>query len=473
MLLLTPLYILFLGVESYGLIGFYLSWIAILGILDTGISATAVREIAWYSARPHEKQRIPVLLKTLEVLYWGFILFLGIAILIGAWFFGSGWFQLNDLPPDVVRDALMLMAVSLVVQVPSGLYIGGLMGLQRQVECSVLLSFFGTFRGVGSIMVLWLIHPDIRIFFLWHIIVSVLQTGVMRWSLWRKVSVGTSPTKFSLEMLQSIKLFAGNMMLITVMGVLMSQTDKIVLSRLTSLEMFGFYMLAWNVSSGLSRLATPLIQAFGPHFTELVSKSDDERLEKQLRLASQLMSVLIIPPAILIMFLAKPLLLAWLGNEAASEGVAPILVILVVGVVFTSCSFPALSVLYSKKRFKPVLAVNLICLVTLLPLLIIFVINFGVIGAAFIWALYGLILYLAFQAYGLQGLPNTSFFSSIIRDFVFPCITAFSVAGIAGYSLNETQAGLTFVFLFILALLLSWIAALLSCTDLRKIVIGK
>ena len=77
-------------------------------------------------------------------------------------------------------------------------------------------------------------------------------------------------------------------------------------------------------------------------------------------------------------------------------------------------------------------------------------ISLGVMGAAFIWALYGLILYLAFQAYGLQGLPNTSFFSSIIRDFVFPCVTAFSVAGIAGYGLSETQAGLTFVFLFIL-----------------------
>ena len=58
LLLLTPLYIWFLGVESYGLIGFYLSWIAILGILDAGISATAVREISWLASRSEEKGNI-------------------------------------------------------------------------------------------------------------------------------------------------------------------------------------------------------------------------------------------------------------------------------------------------------------------------------------------------------------------------------------------------------------------------------
>jgi len=120
MLALTPLYIFFLGVESYGLIGFYLSWIAIVGILDTGISATAVREIAWLAARPEEKHRIPVLIRSLEVVYWGVILILGVGILAGAWFFGAGWFHLKDLQPGVVREVMMLMAVSLVVQVPQG-----------------------------------------------------------------------------------------------------------------------------------------------------------------------------------------------------------------------------------------------------------------------------------------------------------------------------------------------------------------
>lgn len=470
MLVLTPLYILFLGVESYGLIGFYLSWIAILGILDMGISATAVREIAWLTARPEEKGRIPVLLRSLEVVYWGVILILGVGILTGAWFSGAGWFHLKDLPPEVVRDVLMLMAVSLVVQVPSGLYIGGLMGLQRQVECSGLLALFGTVRGFGSIMVLWLISPDIRIFFLWHIVASVLQTGVMRWSLWRKVSQGEHPARFSIEMLRSIKGFAGTMMLITVLGIIMSQADKMILSRVISLEAFGFYMLAWTVASGLSRGVTPLIEAFYPQFTELVSIGDNEGLARQIRIASQLISALIIPPAALIVFLSKPILFAWLGSNLAAEGVAPILAVMVVGTVFASCSFPALSVLYSRKRLRPVVAVNLICLVVLLPLLVLAVVYFGVMGAAFIWGLYGFFVYVAYQVYGLRGLPDTGIFSSILRNFVAPCIVSFASAGMAAYWLSEVSGKITFVFLFILALLVGWFAAFMACKDLRKIV---
>ena len=473
MLAVTPFYISFLGVESYGLIGFYLSWVAILGILDTGISATAIREIAWLEARPEELKRIPVLLKSLEVVYWGIILVIGSVILAGAWFYGAEWFQLKDLRPEVVRVVLMLMAISLVLQVPSGLYIGGLIGSQRQVECSGLLAFFGTLRAIGSILVLWLLSPDIRIFFLWHIFASILQTGVMRWSLWRKFSKGGHSAKVSLDILRSIKGFAGTMMLITFLGMLMTQADKLILSRILTLEKFGFYMLAWTLASGMSRAVTPLVQAFSPRFTNLVSKGEEEQLSRHVRVASQLISTLIIPPTALVVFLSNPILSVWLGSDTTAEGAAPILTIMVIGTAFVCCSFPALSILYSKKRLKPVVTINLSCLVVLLPLFILLSSYFGAIGAAYIWCLYGLILYVAYQSYGLSGLPETGFLISILRDLFCPSVVSFAIAGIAGYLLNDLNNKIIFVFLLILTLLFGWFAAALACKDLRKIVIEK
>ena len=304
------------------------------------------------------------------MVYWSIILIVGAVILAGAWFYGTDWFQLKDLRPEVVRDVLMLMAISLVFQVPSGLYIGGLIGSQRQVECSGILVSFGTLRAIGSILVLWFISPDIRIFFLWHIVASILQTGVMRWSLWRKLSKVRHSVKFSFEILRSIKGFAGTMMLITFLSMLMTQADKIILSRMLTLESFGFYMLAWTLASGMSRGVTPLVQAFSPQITNLVSKGEEAHLSRHVRLASQLISTLIIPPSALIVFLSNPILSIWLGSDATAESVAPILNILVIGTAFASCSFPALSVLYSKKWLKPVVKINLICLIVLLPLLI-------------------------------------------------------------------------------------------------------
>lgn len=473
LLLLTPLYVSFLGVESYGLIGFYTSWVAILGILDTGISTTAVREIAWLAARPEEKGRIPSLLLTLEMAYWGIVLLLGLVILSGAWFFGGGWFQTKNLPPELIRDAMMLMAVSLVAQVPSGIYIGGLMGLQRQVECSGLLALFGTVRGLGAVLILWKISSDIRVFFLWQIVACVLQTGVMRWLLWRRVRIDQYPARFSKVILQSVKGFAGEVTLITVLSIIITQADKIILSRVVSLEAFGFYMLAWAVASGLSRIATPLLQAFGPHFTELISKGDDDGLARQVRLASQLMSVLILPPVALIVFLAKPILLAWTGNPAVAVGASPLLAILVVGTALSASSYPSVSILYSRKQLRPVVVVSLASLFVLLPLLIVAIVNFGVMGAAFCWGVYGLTLYVAYQLCGLRGLPQAGFISRTLRDFVAPCAVSFAVAGMAWYLLNDVEGRMSFIALLGVSLIVGWFAALFVCKDLLKVTVGK
>ncbi len=472
LLLLTPLYVWFLGVESYGLIGFYLSWTAILGILDTGISATAVREIAWLAARRGGKWKIPTLLRSLEVVYWGIVLIVGAGFLAWAWFFGAHWFQTRELSPELVRDAMLLMAVSLVAQVPSGLYVGGLMGLQRQVECSGLLALFATIRGLGAVLVLWLISPDIRVFFLWQIVASGLQTGAIRWALWREIRVERHQARFSLEVLGSVKGFAGGMVLITLLSLVMTQADKMILSRVVSLEALGYYMLAWAVSSGLSRMATPLIQAYGPHFTELVSRGDDESLAKQLRVSSQLMSVLILPPAAAMVFLSEPILFAWMGNRDVATGAAPILSIMVVGTVLSSCSYPALSILYSRGLLRPVVVVNLVCLIVMLPLLVYAVTNFGVTGAAFTWGLYGLILYVAYQILGMWDIPKTGFFSSTLRDFVAPCVVSCAVFGAAGHWLNGVNGKMAFVGLLTLTLIAGLFSALLACRDLYEIVLS-
>ena len=236
-------------------------------------------------------------------------------ILIGAWFFGAGWFEAKSLSPDHIRGVLMLMAISLVVQVPSGLYIGGLMGLQRQVECSTLLTVFGTLRGLGSVLVLWFVSSDLYAFFLWQIAATFMQTVVLRWSLWRRIHTGEISAQFSAKMLLTVKQYVGAIMVIGVLGMVLSQADKMVLSKMVSLESFGFYMLAWAVVSGFSRIATPIINAFSPQFTTLVAVGDEEGPADKLRFASQLMSTLIIPPTALIFLSSKPVLLIWIGDE--------------------------------------------------------------------------------------------------------------------------------------------------------------
>ena len=469
-LLLTPAYVAFLGVESYGLIGFHLSLIAVLGILDTGISATAVREIAWLAVRPEGRRTIPILVFSLEFAYWGIVLILGLFGLAGVWFFGAQWLQTKSLPPEIVREALLLMVVALVVQIPSGLYLGGMIGLQRQVESSALVAMFGTIRGLGAIVVLWLVSADIRMFFLWQVVFCVIQTLVLRHRLWVGLPAEPGAPKFSAKVLSSVKGYAGGMLLISASGIAMTQIDKFVLSKMVTLEALGYYMLAWVAASGLTRVASPLIQAFAPRITELVSKGDETQLERQLHLASQLMSVLILPAAALIGFLAEPIMFAWLGNRSVAVDVAPILIFMAAGTALSASSYPALSVLYGKKDLRPVIRLSLGSLVLCVPVLIAVVAYFGTMGAAMFWCAYGIVLYVSCEILVLRRLASADIPLSVLKDFLAPLAVSVTVAAVAGVLLSHIEGRVTFIAALAASLMVAWFLALLACTELRNTV---
>lgn len=444
-LLLVPVYVGFLGVESFGLIGFYASWIAILGILDTGISATAGREIAWKSAREDEGLEIPSLVRSLEVVYISIVGCIGLCLLIGVYFWGEYWFQSEQLAKNTIRDALLLMSLSLIFQVPSGLFIGGLMGLQKQVECSTILAVMSTIRGLGTVLALWLVVPDIRVYFIWNIVASALQTLWLRFSLWKYIKKENAETRFSFKLLNSVKYFAGGMIIITCVSVVISQGDKMILSSLVTLESLGVYMVAVTVASGLSRVSTPLVQAFQPRLTEMISRNDKVESEQLLRGFSQVMNFLMFFPATLLYFFAEPVLALWTQNADLSTEAAPLLGILVYGGALGASAYPFLSVLYASKNLKPVIFMSSIGLFVFIPMLYFFTFYHGVKGAAIfavvsagsMFLIYSFYVYRTFAAY-----TYIQFFKVTISDFIFPiafmfALTSFYHMFLSQFSLNH------------------------------------
>lgn len=468
-LLLTPWYVRLLGVESYGLIGFYTAMLAVLGILDTGISATAVRQIAWLNARETDRQQVPSLLRTLEVAYWSVIIAISVVLSVLAWRFGAEWFDARQLDAEVLRQALLLMCISVAIQVPSGLYIGGLMGLQRQVECSALIALFGTVRAVGAVAVLMAVQPDVRMFFMWQIVASVLQTGFTRRALWKQVGEARS-ARFSPSILRSVRDFAGGMTLITALSVVATQADKVILTRLISLEAFGAYALAWAVASGLSRIATPLIQAFSPRFTELVATGEFAALTKHLRAASQITSALILPPAALLVVLPEPILLAWIGDPAVAAQSAPLLRLLVIGTVLSASAYPALSVLYSRHQLRVVMATTAATAALLLPAAIFAAQRFGATGAAVCWVVNGAVMYIVYQAVVVRRLPDTSLAGSIVRDVLVPAVVAFAVAAATFQLHRAAESRLQAVLVMAAGLMSGWAATVGLCTGIPTFV---
>src|SRR6267378_1179039 len=65
-----PLYLRFISIEAYGLIGVFALLQGVLPLLDLGLSTTLNREMARLSVHEGKQQEMRDILRTLELVYW-------------------------------------------------------------------------------------------------------------------------------------------------------------------------------------------------------------------------------------------------------------------------------------------------------------------------------------------------------------------------------------------------------------------
>ena len=70
-LVFIPSYIFYLGMESYGLIGFFAVLQASLLLLDGGVTPTVSREMSRFTGGLHSPETIRDLLRTMETMIFG------------------------------------------------------------------------------------------------------------------------------------------------------------------------------------------------------------------------------------------------------------------------------------------------------------------------------------------------------------------------------------------------------------------
>lgn len=328
---LTPVYIKFLGIESYGLIGVFLTLQTLLSILDMGLGMAANREMAVLSAREGNLPQMRNLVRTLEWIYWVVAVCIVIAVGLLAYPIAYAWVKPQELHPSEINTAITLMGVVLAAQWPSGLYGGALMGLQQQALLNGMNALFATVRGVGAVVVLWKVSADIQTFFVWQATLSVIQTFAVGRILWWQIALSNCPPRFDGKILHAIKNFAFGMVGISISTVILTQLDKVILSKMLPLETFGYYSLATTVAGAMYILISPVFAAVFPKFSQLVKNQDKEGVVRLYYQSSQLMMVIIIPAAIVIAVFSYEILLLWTRNQELAERTYLILSLLVIG----------------------------------------------------------------------------------------------------------------------------------------------
>ncbi len=386
-LVFIPLYVRFLGVEAYGLIGFYGTLGAVFVLLDMGFSTTLNRELARLSALTGNEQEQRNLVRTLETVYWGIAAFIGISVVLLAPLVATYWVNASELSIPAVTGAVRMMGLVMAFQFPFSLYQGALLGLQRQVLLNSVMAGMDTLRNVGVLGVLWWVSPTISAYFAWQLTITALQTLAARWFVWRLLPKTGQEARFRRSSLLNVWRFAAGMSAIALVTVVLTNTDKVILSKMLSLELFGYYVLAATVSSAIYKLTSPVAQAVFPRFSQLVATGATVELSRLYHRGSQVVSVVILPVAVVIARFSHEILMLWTGNPSVADQASALLSLLVIGTALNGlmCLPYSLQLAYGWTRLA--FCANLLSVCVLVPLLLLFTRRYGAMGAAAVWVI--------------------------------------------------------------------------------------
>ena len=437
--LFVPLYLHFLGVEAYGLIGIFALLQSMVSLLDFGLSATVNRELAQLSAAEDGERDMGDLLSTLEIVYWMVAVCIGALLALIAPLITRYWIHPVSISPSNVTRALMLMGGSMALQWPVSFYSGAMMGLQKQVRLNVINIGISTLRTGGTVLALWWIAPTVQVFFTWQIVVSAIHSLWISRSLWSCIPTVAQPKglRFHVRVFSRIWRFAIGMSAISLTVVILTQEDKFILSKWLSLESFGYYMLASTIAVALNSVILPVTIAIYPKLNQFVASGNEKELRSFYHQSCQTMAVLIMPIAFTIVFFSWDMIVLWLGDTTIADRVCQVASVMVLGTALNGMFTLPYNLQLAHGWTRLCLSMNVIFIILLCPLLILLASWKGPLGGAIVW----LALNAGYIAVGIplmhRKLLSNEMKSWYISDFLIPTSVAAAVNGFGKFLLPK------------------------------------
>ncbi len=425
-LLFIPVYLHFLGIEAYALVAIHATLLGVFAVLDMGLIQTLTREIARLAVLPNSAREMRDILRTLEIPY----VFVGVAIGLGVILFSPWvaheWINNQTLSTNTVKTAVMLMGLMIAIQWPLGFYCSGLVGLQEQVILNFITCIMQTIRGAASALVLWLWSPTIEAFFLTQFAASVLHILIVRLILWQKIPFDSCPPRFRIDLLRNIWRFAIGVAGIGLISSFLMQLDKILLSKLLSLKVFGYYAIANVVSMNVYRLFGPIYSAIYPKLTNLLAQNNTLKLADFYHKSAQILAVAVFPAVAILVFFSYDIVTIWLQNKETASNVAPLVSILVLGTMLNGVMHIPYGMQLAAGWTSLALRFGIFSLIIFAALLIILTKYYGVIGAASAWPIQQALYVLFSVALMHRRLLPHEMWRWYVLDVGYPMILSFS-----------------------------------------------
>jgi len=381
----VPFYLRYLGVESYGLIGFLtFTQSVVVALLDFGLGPTISREVARGSAQG-DLQAASELLRTLATIYWTTAAAIFTVFLLAAPLIAGRWLSTDQLSVETVASAAAFIGLVIACRWPLGLYQSVLVGAQRLATSSAINIAIVTVANVGGVAILAFVSATAQALFAWQGFVALIGSFAMMRAAWRSIGP-TQRVPFSWDRLRRVWRFSAGVSVVAMTSIALLQLDKGVLSSLLSLEQFGRYMLAVLVANSLYVLLRPLFNTIYPKMSALVVSGSVDQLSEFYRTGTRLLASILFPIAAAVSVSSNDLVYVWTRDATMAQSVGPLVSLLVWGTALNGIMyFPyALQLAFGRPRLALTVNVSLIAIYA--PLAVALTSVHGVVGGAAAWA---------------------------------------------------------------------------------------
>ncbi len=309
---LTPYIIARVGVEGYGIWAVVGVLTGYFGLLDFGISTSFVKYIAeFYSKKEFEKIN--------QVVNAGFFFYsvFGVVIVTFSFIYIEPLVAFFKIPPALYRETIFVFLLGIFLFVASNAlspFVAIQSGLQRMDisnKIAIVISLPTVFGTIFFLEKGW----GLSGLMINNVIIFVLSSSLSIVSAFRILpELKFNPfASFNKEIIRKLFYFGYRMQLTKISGVVTSQTDKLLLVYLLSVNLVTFYQLGSSIISYAVSVSTLLISALMPAFTELESRGDLSVLvDAYLRSVKYLVFVAM-PLFIFLIVTASKLVFIWVG----------------------------------------------------------------------------------------------------------------------------------------------------------------
>ena len=464
-IVMLPMYIKYLGAETYGLVGFFAMLQAWFNLLDMGLTPTMARQTALYKGGAISAFDLRRLLRALEGVFIGVAILGAVGILVVAEAVATKWLHVQILTVIEVHDAIMIMGIIIALRWTSGLYRGVINGFERMVWLGSWNACIATLRFVVVIPYFIYVGTSPTAFFLYQLGVAIIELLVLvtQTYLLLPKAEGKQRTSWQWQPLRDVLKFSLSIAFTSSIWILVTQTDKLVLSKLLPLAEYGYFTLAVLVAGAVMMVGGPISSAIMPSMTRLQAAGDEVGLIQLYRKATQLVAVIAVPVALVLAFFSEQVLWAWTGDSLLVSKAAPVLTLYAVGSgVLALAAFPYY-LQFSKGDLKLHLIGSFLFIILLIPNLIWATLQFGMIGAGWVWLSVNLLYFLFWVPFVHHRFVRGLHRVWLLKDVVFTSTPAIVCACLAQHFTTwPKDRYLITVQLIILGLMLLGVSSLSS-----------